>query len=149
LTIPAPDRVQLLSRVRRMEREIVLPLKVAGIAIVLGSFYLSPWIGITLSELDIAIEATQYFLWIYIGLNVIAAGVLFAMRRLPIALVEWAVFTMGLVDGIFLSALMLVTGGADSLLYWLFLALIIRSAVSVPRVTSQLMLDLTLCAYYL
>ena len=38
-----------------------------------------------------------------------------------------------LVDGIFLSALTLVTGGYDSILYWLFLGLIVRSAVSVPR----------------
>ena len=44
-----------------------------------------------------------------------------------------ALFAMSLVDGIFLSALVALTGGYDSILYWLFLALIVRGAVSVPR----------------
>jgi len=42
-------------------------------------------------------------------------------------------------DGLFLSALTLVTGGYHSFLYWLFLGLIVRSAVSVPRATSQIL----------
>ena len=83
LTIPPPDKPQLLYRIQRMERGIILPLKVAGIIILLASFYLSPWIGVTLGEFDIAIESTQYFLWIYIGINAVVAGLLFAMRLLP------------------------------------------------------------------
>jgi signal transduction histidine kinase len=55
---------------------------------------------------------------------------------------------MILVDGIFLSALVALTGGYDSILYWLFLALIVRGAVSVPRATSQILLNLTLTACY-
>jgi len=149
LKIPAPDTPQLLYRIRRMERDIILPIKAAGIAMLLSSFYHSPWIGMALGELDIAVESTQYFLWLYIGANAVVAGLLLAMDRLPPALLEWSVFTISLVDGIFLSALMLVTGGADSMLYWLFLGLIVRSAASVPRATSQLMLNLTLSACYL
>ena len=76
------------------------------------------------------------------------AGLLLAMRRVPLLLVQWAVFAMSLVDGIFLSALVVVTGGYDSILYWLFLALIVRGAVSVPRATSQILLNLTLTACY-
>ena len=101
-----------------------------------------------LGTLEIAVEATQYFLWIYIALNAVVAGLLLAMRRLPLPLVQWAVFAMSLVDGIFLSALTVVTGGYDSILYWLFLGLIVRGAVSVPRATSQILLNLTLTACY-
>jgi signal transduction histidine kinase len=147
LTIPPPDRAQLLNRIR-MERDIVLPVKAAGVAMLLYSFYFTPWIGKVLGDLEIAIESTQYFLGVYIGLNLLVAGLLLAMRWVPLALIEWSVFTISLVDGIFLSALTLVTGGPDSVLYWLFLGLIVRSAASVPRPTSQLMLNLTLCAYY-
>jgi signal transduction histidine kinase len=131
-----------------MERDIVLPIKAAAIAMLLHSFYFTPWIGIVSSNLDVAVEATQYFFWLYIGFNVVVAAILLAMRWLPLALIEWAVFTMSLVDGIFLSSLTLVTGGYDSILYWLFLGLIARSSVSVPRATSQLMLNLTLSACY-
>ena len=148
LKIPPPDAPELLRRIRMVERDIVLPLKVAGIAMLLHSFYSSPWIRIVLGSLDIAIESTQYFLWLYIAVNILVAAILMAMRWLPLPLLEWVVFTSSLLDGIFLSALTLVTGGPDSILYWLFLGLIVRSAASVPRATSQLMLNFTLCACY-
>jgi signal transduction histidine kinase len=94
-------------------------------------------------------EAARDFLWIYIGLNVIFAGLLLAMRRLPPALVEWMVFVINLVDGIFLGLMTLVTGGYNSRLYWLFLGMIVRSAVSVPRGTSQLAVNLSYSLCYM
>ena len=148
LKIPAADAPQLIDRITTMERDIVLPLKVAGIAMLVHSFYFTPWFMNVLGTLEIAVDATTYFLWIYISLNVVVAGILLAMRRLPLPLVSWAVFAMSLVDGIFLSALTVVTGGYDSTLYWLFLALIVRGSVSVPQATSQIMLNLTLIACY-
>src|SRR6186997_1980211 len=93
LRIPAPDTPQLLRRIQKVERDIVLPVKAAGIAMLLFSFYSSPWTQIVLSSLDIAIESTQYFLWLYIAFNCMAAIVLFAMRKLPLVQVEWTVFT--------------------------------------------------------
>jgi signal transduction histidine kinase len=146
VTIPAPDPEELIGRVVVMERHIILPLKVAGIAMLLQRFYSSPWILEVSGILEIAIEGIQYFLWIYIGVNAVGACILLAMKRLP--LIEWTVFVVSLVDGIFLGALTLATGGYDSILYWLFVALIVRSAVSVPRATSQLTLNFTLAACY-
>jgi signal transduction histidine kinase len=148
LKIPAPEAPQLIDRITTMERDIVLPLKAAAIAMLVHSFYFTPWFRNVLGTLEIAVETTQYFLWIYIVLNVAVAGMLLMMRRLPLPLVSWFVFAMSLVDGIFLSMLTVVTGGYDSSLYWLFLALIVRGAVSVPRATSQIMLNLTLITCY-
>jgi signal transduction histidine kinase len=144
LKIPAPDTPQLVRRITIMERDIVLPIKAAGIAMLLQSFYFTPWIGIVSGTLDVAVESVQYFFWLYVLVNVVMASLLLSMRWLPLALIEWAVFFMSLVDGVFLGALTLVTGGYNSILYWLFLGLVARSAVSVPRATSQLMLNLTL-----
>jgi signal transduction histidine kinase len=150
LRLPAPDAVKLTDRITTMERDIILPIKVAGIAMLLYSFYFKQsWIGVKeVGSVEIAVDATQFFLWIYIGANVVVAGLLLAMRRMPLLLVQWAVFAMSLVDGIFLSALVVVTGGYDSILYWLFLGLIVRGAVSVPRATSQILLNLTLTVCY-
>ena len=150
LKIPAPAAAQLMDRIATLERDILLPIKVAAIGMLLYSFYFKrAWIGDKeLGALEIAVEATQYFLWLYIALNAVVAGLLLAMRRVPLPLVQWAVFAMSLVDGIFLSALVALTGGYDSILYWLFLALIVRGAVSVPRATSQILLNLTLTACY-
>jgi signal transduction histidine kinase len=150
LRIPAPDALKLTDRITTMERDIILPIKVAGIAILLYSFYFrQSWIGQKeLGTLEITVTATQYFLWGYIAFNALVAGLLLAMRRVPLLLVQWAVFAMSLVDGIFLSALVVVTGGYDSILYWLFLGLVVRGAVSVPRATSQILLNLTLTVCY-
>ena len=150
LKLPAPDAVKLMDRITTMERDIILPIKVAGIAMLLYSFYFKrSWIGEKeLGTLEITVEATRYFLWVYIAANAVTAGLLLAMRRVPLLLVQWAVFAMSLVDGIFLSALVVVTGGYDSILYWLFLGLVVRGAVSVPRATSQILLNLTLTVCY-
>ena len=150
LKIPAPVAAQLTDRITTLERDIILPTKVAGIAMLLYSFYFKrAWIvNKELGALEIAVEATQYFLWLYIAMNAVVAGLLLGMRRLPLPLVQWGVFAMILVDGIFLSALVALTDGYDSILYWLFLALIVRGAVSVPRATSQILLNLTLTACY-
>src|SRR5205814_10486353 len=82
------------------------------------------------------------------GVNLVFAGLLWFMHRLPLAVIEWGVVTISLVDGIFVSLLALVTGGPDSFIYWLFLPLIVRGAVSVPRAASQLTLNLTLSACF-
>src|SRR5205085_7301785 len=100
------------------------------------------------SELDVEVEAIEYFFWIYIGINIVVAALLIRMNHLPLTLMQWVVFVIILVDGIFLSALTLVTLGYRSILYWLFLALIVRSAVSIPRATSQILLNLTIITCY-
>ncbi len=148
LKLPPPDTPQVLQRIETMERDMVLPIKAAGMAILLQSFFFSTWIVDTSLLLDVPVEYTRYFLLLYIFLNVPMALVLFQVHRFSPAVVEWSVFAMCLVDAIFLGVLTLVTGGYNSSLYWLFLGLIVRSAVSVPRALSQLMLNLTLSACF-
>jgi hypothetical protein len=149
LEISTPDTEQLLRRISKMERDIFLPVKAAGIAMLLYSFYHETWILHALKDLDFAVEWTRYFLWYYIPANIIIAGVLLAMRRLPLGLVQWVVFFSGFLDAILLSALTVLTAGYQSFLYWLFLALIIRTAVSVPRASSQLALHASIIICYL
>jgi signal transduction histidine kinase len=66
---------------------------------------------------------------------------LFAAARLPLALLQWSAVTSALADGLVLAAMTLITGGMDSILFWLFLGLILRNAVSVPPGFSQLFLN--------
>ena len=148
LEIPDPDPVRRLGRIEIMERDIVLPIKAAVIAMLIYSFLVSPWFGIVSNTLDVAVEAVQYFFWMYVVVNVAVAILLLFMERLPFALTQWAVFTISLVDGLFLSALVLVSGGYDSFLYWLFVGLIVRNAISTPPAMSQLVLNLAVSLCY-
>jgi signal transduction histidine kinase len=146
--IPAPDPPRLLRRIIVMERNVMLPVKAVFIGMILYSFDITPWVGLANSTLDVVVETVQLIFWFYILANFILAVILFAAERLPLAVVQWTVVTSSLVDGIFIAGMAFLTGGLDSVLFWLFVALIIRNAVSVPPGFSQLILNFLICLCY-
>ena len=149
LSIPVPDTQQTLRRIQIMELDIALPIKAAGIAMLLRYFIFSSWIRETTGTLEVSLNDARYFFWFYFGVSIAYSWLIVVMRRVRLATIEWAVSGMNLVDGIFLGVLTLVTGGYNSILYWLFLGLIARTAVSVPRAATQLVLNMTLSTCYL
>lgn len=148
LEIPAPDPPHLLRRIEIMERNIVLPVKAVAIGFIFYSFVSTPWFGVTLSMLDVTVETVQYIFWFYVLASAAVAALLLNMGRLPLAVVQWTVVTSSLVDGLFLTGMTIITGGLDSILFWLFVALIIRNAVSVPVGFSQLFLNFAISLCY-
>jgi hypothetical protein len=89
------------------------------------------------STLDVTVETVQYIFG-FTSWPALLAVPLLNLRRLPLAVVQWTVVTSSLVDGLFIAGMALITGGLDSILFWLFVALIVRNAVSVPPGFSQL-----------
>jgi signal transduction histidine kinase len=146
--IPAPDPARLLRRIVMMERSIMLPVKAVFIGMILYSFDITPWMRLANSTLDVVVETVQLIFWFYIPVNSILALILFVAERLPLAVVQWTVVTSSLVDGIFIAGMALVTGGLDSVLFWLFVVLIIRNSVSVPPGVSQLILNFAIGVCY-
>jgi signal transduction histidine kinase len=148
LEIPAPDPSRLLHRIEIMERNIALPVKAVAIGFIFYSFVSTPWFGMTLSTMDVTVETVQYIFWFYVLASAALAALLLNMRRLPLSVVQWTVVTSSLVDGLFLTGMTIITGGLDSILFWLFVALIIRNAVSVPVGFSQLFLNFAISLCY-
>ena len=146
--IPAPDPARLFRRIVMMERNIMLPIKAVFIAMILYSFDVKPWISLASGTLDVMVETVQLIFWFYILANLILAMILLAAERLPLAVVQWTVFTSSLVDGLFVAGMALLTGGLDSVLFWLFVALIIRNSVSVPPGVSQMILNFLISLCY-
>jgi signal transduction histidine kinase len=146
--IPAPDPPHLRRRIVIMERNIMLPVKAAFIAIIFYSFDISAWVGLANSTLDVMIQTVQFIFWFYILANVILALLLLTAERLPLAVVQWTVVTSNFVDGIFVAGMALLTGGLDSVFFWLFFALIIRNSVSVPPGVSQLISNFVISLCY-
>jgi len=149
IEIPAPDPPRLLRRIEVVERDIMLPLKVAVILIVYYSFISSPWFGRVLSTLDVALETVQYVFMLYVLANAVFALLLMNVMRLPLAIVQWTVVTSSLVDGLFIAGMMLLTGGSGSILFWFFVALIVRNAASIPAGFSQLFLGFIISLCYI
>jgi signal transduction histidine kinase len=148
LEIPAPDPPRLLHRIEVMERNIALPVKAVAIGAVFYSFVSTPWFGLTLSTVDVTVETVQYIFWFYVLASGVLAALLLNLRRLPLAVVQWTVVTSSLVDGLFVAGMMLITGGLDSVLFWLFVVLIVRNAVSVPLGFAQLFLNCAISLCY-
>src|SRR5690349_447399 len=142
LELPAPEVAHRLARIKAIERNLVLPLKVCAIAMILFSLRQSPWFGLQLGLFEITVDAVNTIFAAYVAASLVVAAILLLLEHLPFALVQWSVFAMSLVDGIFVGALTLVSGGFESLLFWLFLLLIIRNVAGNPPVWSQLVLNL-------
>ncbi len=126
----------------------MLPVRAVVIGMLVYSFDYSPWIGMVSSALDVMVESVQFIFLFYMAASVILAILLMNSHRLPLSVVQWSVVTSSLVDGILIMSLSLVTGGLDSILFWLFVALIVRNAVSVPPGGLQLILNLVISCCY-
>jgi signal transduction histidine kinase len=148
MEIPTPDPARQLQRIRVVERNIILPVKAVFIAMIAYSFDIKPWFGLQASTLDVVVETVQYIFQAYILISILVALILLAMERLPMAVVQWTVVADGLVDGLFVGALAVVSGGLDSILFWLFVVLIIRNAANTPPGFSQLSLNLATSLCY-
>jgi len=147
--IPAPDPDRARRRIELMERNTMLAVKVVFIGIILYSFnYHSPWMIQISSNLDVTVETVQLIFSFYIMLNVLLAAPLLVAARMPLALLQWTVVTSSLMDGLLLAGMTLITGGLDSVLFWLFIGLILRNSVSVPPGFSQLFLNFAISLCY-
>jgi len=146
--IPARDPERLLRRIEVMERNITLPVKAVFIGMILYSFTRTPWFGLASSMSDVMVETVQLFFWFYVPANVVFALILLGLRRLPLAIVQWSGVTSSLVDGLFIAGLALLSGGLDSILFWLFVVLIIRNSFSVPAGFTQLLLNFAISLCY-
>jgi signal transduction histidine kinase len=156
LAMPVPDPSQHATRILAIQRNIILPVKLLLMIVVFYYLFILHGLefelpGSSLSDSsprEVALEYLQKFFIFYIIFNAVAATLL-VLRRFPHRFVPWVVFTVGLVDGLFLAGLTAETGGFGSNLFWVFPGLIVINALSIPLATPQIVLNLSLCACYL
>lgn len=148
LELPAPEIEARRRRLLAVERNVVLPSKAALTALLFYSLGDTPWFGLPLGSLEVTITTLRALLLVYTGINLLGAGVLLAARRLPFPVLQWTVFATSLVDALFVGGLVLIGGGTDSLLFWVFPLLIIRNAAANPPIWSQLALNLCVAACF-
>jgi len=152
-----PDSAHERARIHYMERNIALPAKAALVIVLFYYLFFSNWLD-TLSNPGAAavesppreriLEVVRLFFLIYVAINVGVAFLLLGLRQLSLGMLRLIVFNTIWFDGLFLAALTMVTGGLDSFLYWVFLGLIVRTAVSVPVASRQIVLNLALSSFY-
>lgn len=145
---PGVEPALQASRIQAFQRDIILPIKSLLIATLVYYFYFSNWIDQTNSTREVALDTSRHFFLFYVLATIAAGAGFIAVRNLPLHALQWTVFVLGLLDGLLFASLTMVTSGFDSILYWVFLALIIHNAISIPLATPQIVLNLFVCLFY-
>jgi signal transduction histidine kinase len=145
----SPTHEEMSFRLQSVERDIILPVKAVVIGVLLYNFYYTKWFEDSAIPWSVAQYTVERFFLIYLALNAVVATILIFSHKIASVFVQRLIFTSNFVDGLFVAALTFVTGGFDSILYWLFLGLIIRNAVSCPLAVPQIILNVSLGLSYL
>ncbi len=145
---PPLDASIFRQRVRFVERNIGVWVK-ASLAPVIFWFLFSPntFASLTAPREDVLNYLRNYTL-IMTAITVGYGILLWGMDEVPTRVLERAVSIMAVLDVAFLAAVTLFCGGFDSILYWVFLGLVIRNAAIIPHAEVQILVNLTGCACY-
>jgi len=149
LEAPRPEPAQHARRILTLQRDVVLPAKLVVIVVVFYYLYRSPWVDEAANTYGVVLETMRNFFGLYILVNLLVAVSFFVVRQFPAGMVQWVVFVVGLVDGLFLMGLTLMTNGFDSVLYYVYPGLIVLNAFCIPLATPQIVLNLTLSGFFL
>ena len=140
------------ARIVSMQRDIVLPSR-AGVLFVISYFlFFAGWRDdynnySTLQQQ--AMHIFQGYFFIYVACNAIASLFFIFWRRFPPGIFLWLVFTLGLLDGLFVAGMTITTGGYGSIVFWIFPGLIVLNAISIPLAVPQIVLNLILSLFYM
>jgi signal transduction histidine kinase len=141
------DPGEQYSRLKLMERDLGVPIKIFVLAITAYFLFFTDEFKGT-QWLDVALEPVQEFFMGYVLVNVGAVAFLLFFNRWPLRVVHWVTLVMNFVDALVVSALVVITGGLDSMVYYVFVVLIIRNAISIPIPATQISINLLTTAGY-
>jgi signal transduction histidine kinase len=144
-----PDPAEELYRLKWVERDVILPIKVLYLGVLIYYFYFTSWTSEQATAMQIAQSMTAKAFSIYLVINIALGIYLLKVQRLSLVWGQRLVSAMSVLDSLFLGALTVITGGFNSVLYWLFPGLIIRNAASFPMIARvQIILNLLLVCVF-
>ncbi len=149
LATDRPEPTQQAERIVAMQRDVVLPSKAGVILVVLYYLFYSGWFYDAPTTRSVVQETLKHYFLVYVFCNFLGALFFYFWRRLPPSLFQWLAFTMGLLDGLFVAGMTMVTGGFDSIVFWVFPCLIMLNALTIPVAVPQIVLNLLLSVFYL
>ncbi len=149
LAASRPKPARRAERIVAVQLHIVLPARAGVVAVVLYYLFYSGWLSGPPTILGVVLETLRGYFQVYVLCNAVAGSIFFLWRRFPATLLEWVVFTLGLLDGLFVAGLTLITGGFDSMAFWVFVCLVMLNAANIPLAMPQIVLNLLLSVFYL
>jgi signal transduction histidine kinase len=148
LATERPEPAQQAERIVVIQRDVVLPSKAGVCVVVLCYLFFYGWLEEP-STKSVVLDTLKDFFKIYLGCTLLGAFFFVSWRRWPSEIFPWLAFTLGLLDGLFMAGIIIVTGGFSSIAFWVFPALIVLNALSIPLAMPQIVLNLLLSLIYL
>ena len=146
----APDDGSQRARIQFMERNTVLPVKAVYFLVLIFYLYFVEWPEMDSDRVRWTLLRTiQWFFVFCIIVNVIVGVMLIRMEEFSTRVLREVVFSICLFDALLLAMMTELTGGFESFLFWMFLGLQIRNAISMPIATTQIVANLTVSVIYL
>lgn len=149
LTPARPEPREHAERIVALQRNIVMPARLLAMACVFFYLYNTPLLSKVVSEYGVIFDTIENTFGGCALVTAVAAVLFYVPRRFPPDTVQWLVFIVGLSDGVFLGGLTVLTGGFESILYWVYPAVIVVNAISIQLATPQIVLNLTLGVFFL
>lgn len=148
-TLPRPEPARQAERIIAVQRRFVLPVRIGVLAVSFYFVFSSDWLNDTPNTQTIVMQTLRGFLMFYILCNGVAAVFFYSWKRFPPGLFQWIAFVLGLLDGLFVASLVLITDGLESIAFWIFPILIVLNAISIPLAMPQIVLNLVLSGFYI
>ena len=146
------DSEQQYRRIKLMERDIGVPVKIAVLGLLAYFLFFSEYVEnkdfILRERIEIALEPVQQFFLGYVFVSIGVIMFLLFFNNWPLRVVHWVTLVMNFIDAIVVSGLVVITGGLDSMVYWMFIVLIVRNAISVSIPVTQISINLLTAAGY-
>jgi len=145
------QREAQVRRILLVETNVMLPIKFVAF-LVATYFYQNELRAVATATVEQANAARAYIAQLnFYGFgNVIFWILLLAARlgRMWPRILRFSAFWLAMLDNLFLSGLIYFTGGLESVLFWLYIGLMVRSSVNFPVFWQQVALNLGAALFY-
>ena len=143
-----PSDYLLFRRIRGIERDIILPIKLILILILIYYLFFTQPLTTVTPLREIVLTGIRRFFIFYIIFNILIAFLLLRKNSEQILKYRWILLANSFFDAVLIAILTLITGGYESVLYWLFVGLLLRNALLHLVAAEQLVLNLLVCAIF-
>ncbi len=144
----SPHQRQIFFRLLHVERNFGLPVKAVVILLLAYYLFLTNWLDNTIDERNVALATVRFFFVLYVLMNISGGIMLAGIRQLPLRFTQLVVFIIAILDALLLASITLTTGGFNSLLYWIFVLLIVRNSISIPAASPQIAANILVVLCY-
>ncbi|MDP6794460.1 MAG: ATP-binding protein [Verrucomicrobiota bacterium] len=128
----------------------MLPVKAVYFLVLIFYLYFTEWPEMDADRVRWTLLRTiQWFFVFCLIVNVIIGVMLIRMEEFSTRVLREVVFLICLFDALLLAMMTELTGGFESFLFWMFLGLQIRNAISMPIASSQIVANLSVSVIYL